>query len=176
MPVRQIEPEDDLALRAFLVSIPEQDARFLKEDLTDQEVVDTWLSAGRIVRLAHVSDDDDRIDAVASIAPGIGRSDHVAELRLVVDADRRRRGIGRQLAQKALVTAVRAGYRKITVEVGAAQQGTIDLFRGLGFTPEALLQDQVRADNGTLFDIVVLAQLVDRTWEALTTIGEGEPA
>ncbi|MEU2004865.1 GNAT family N-acetyltransferase [Rhodococcus sp. NPDC019627] len=175
MPVRHLEPEDAVALRDFFRSIPEQDARFLKEDLANQEVVDTWLGAGRIVRLAYVGDDD-RIDAVASIAPGIGRSDHVAELRLLVGTDRRRRGIGRELAQTALIAAVRAGYRKITVEVGAAQQGTIDLFRGLGFTPEALLRDQVRADDGTLFDIVVLAQLVDQSWEALTTIGESELA
>jgi L-amino acid N-acyltransferase YncA len=175
MPVRHVEPEDAVALHAFFVSIPEQDARFLKEDLANQEVVDTWLGAGRVVRLAYV-DGDDRIDGVASITPGIGRSDHVAELRILVGADRRRRGIGRELAQKALIAAVRAGYRKITVEVGAAQQGTIDLFRGLGFTPEALLRDQVRADDGTLFDIVVLAQLVDQSWEALTTIGESELA
>ena len=171
MPVRHVQPEDGPALRAFLAAVPEQDAAFLKEDLTDRDVVEAWLGAGRIVRLVHV-DDDETLTGAASIAPGIGRSDHVADLRLVVDARRRRAGIGRELAQEAVLTAVRAGYRKITVEVGATQDGTINLFRGLGFTPEALHRDQVRADDGRLLDVVVLAHSIEENWAAMNALGQ----
>lgn len=171
MPVRHVQAEDGPALRAFLATVPQQDAVFLKEDLDDQTVIDAWMGAGRIVRLVHVADDG-ALTAVASIAPGIGRSDHVAELRLVVDARRRRAGIGRELAQRAVLTAVRAGYRKITVEVGSTQDGTVNLFRGLGFTPEALHRDQIRADDGQLLDVVVLAHSIEDNWAAMSTVGQ----
>lgn len=171
MPVRTVHAEDGPALRAFLAAVPEQDAVFLKEDLHDRDVVDAWLQAGRTVRLVHVGDDD-ALTAVASIAGGIGRSDHVAELRLVVDVRRRGAGIGRELAQQAVLTAVRAGYRKITVEVGSTQDSTINLFRGLGFTPEALHRDQVRADDGRLLDIVVLAHSIEDNWAAMSAVGQ----
>lgn len=171
MPVRHVGPQDGPALRAFLAAVPQQDAVFLKEDLDDHDVVDAWLRAGRITRLVHVGDDG-AITAAVSIAPGIGRSDHVADLRLVVDARRRRSGLGRELAQKAVLEAVRAGYRKITVEVGATQDGTVNLFRGLGFTPEALHRDQVRDDDGRFLDIVVLAHSIEDNWAAMTAVGQ----
>jgi len=171
VPIRHVEPDDGPILRSFLAAVQQQDASFLKEDLEDSNVIDAWLQAGRITRLVHV-DDDNAITAVASIAPGFGRSDHVAELRIVVDARRRRAGIGRELAQQAVLAAVRDGYRKITVEVGATQDGTINLFRSLGFTPEALHRDQVRADDGQLLDILVLAHSIDDNWAAITTIGQ----
>jgi L-amino acid N-acyltransferase YncA len=171
MPVRHVAPDDDPALRSFLGRVPHQDASFLKEDLDDSTVIDAWLRAGRTTRLVHV-DSDNTITAVASIAPGVGRSDHVAELRLVVDAGRRRTGIGRELAQQAVLTALREGYRKLTVEVGATQDATVNLFRGLGFTPEALHHGQVRADDGQLLDIVVLALSVEDSSAAVAVSGQ----
>lgn len=171
MPVREVRPDDGAALRSFLAAVPPQDASFLKEDLDDPEVLDAWLKSGRTIWLAH-TDDADAIDGVVSITPGVGRSNHVAELRLVVDVARRRAGIGRELAQQAVLTAVRHGCRKLTVEVGATQDSTINLFRGLGFYPEALHRDQIRADDGQLLDIVVLAHSVEDNWQALTGLGE----
>ena len=171
MPVRHVEPEDGPALRAFLAGIPPRDATFLKEDLRDPAVIDAWLGAGRSIRLVLV-DEEGAITAVASITAGVGRSDHVAELRLVVDARRRRAGIGRVLAQHAVLAAVRTGCQKITVEVGAAQDGTVHLFRSLGFVPEALHRDQVRADDGRLLDIVVLAHSVADNLGSLSAVGE----
>lgn len=171
MAVRHVTPEDGPGLRSFLARVPRQDASFLKEDLDDAAVVDAWLRAGRVVRLIHV-DDEGTITAAASITPGFGRSDHVADLRLVVDAARRSAGIGRELAQQAVLTALREGYRKITVEVGATQDGTVNLFRSLGFTPEALHRDQVRADDGQLLDIVVLALSAEDNWAAIASVGQ----
>lgn len=57
--------------------------------------------------------------------------------------------------------------------VDADQDGTINLFRGLGFTPEALHRDQVRADDGTLLDILVLAHSIDDNCSAITELGLG---
>lgn len=171
MPVRRVEPLDGPALRALFAAIPPQDAAFLKEDVTDAAVVNAWLTDARGARLVH-ADDEGVLTAVASVSPGAGRSDHVAELRLVVDARRRRSGIGRELAQQAVLAAIRSGCRKIMVEVGATQEGTVHLFQDLGFVPEALHRDQVRADDGRLLDVVVLAHSVDDNVGSLSAVGE----
>lgn len=171
MPIRYVQPDDRPALQAFLAAVPEADAAFLKEDMTDAGVVDEWLRESRVTRLVSISEDG-CIAGVASVARGVGRSDHVADLRLVVDAERRGHGIGRALAQQAVLEAVQAGCRKISVEVGATQQGTIDLFRGIGFTPEALLRDQVRDDEGRPLDLLMLAHLVDDNWSRAATSGQ----
>ena len=67
---------------------------------------------------------------------------------MIVDPDHRGRGIGRALAQHAVLEALSLGLRKMVVEVVADQEATIAMFRSLGFDPEALLKDHVRDQAG----------------------------
>jgi ribosomal protein S18 acetylase RimI-like enzyme len=117
--------------------------------------------------------DDGAILAVGALQPRVGRSSHVAELVVVVAARARRLGLGTTLARHLLIAALDNGFRKV-VEVAADNVGPIELFRGLGFEPEALLRDQLRSPEGESHDIVVLAHLVDESWSALLTGGVGE--
>jgi len=98
-------------------------------------------------------------------------SDHVGELRLVVDSAHRRAGIGRTLARHALTDAVRAGRRKVVVELAADQEHALAMFGSLGFTGEALLRDHIRDRQGNLRDLIMLAHFVDATWASMNTIG-----
>ena len=50
---------------------------------------------------------------------------------------------------------------KISVEVVATQQGTIDMFLALGFTGEALLRDQLWTRGEDPEDVVLLSHLAD---------------
>jgi hypothetical protein len=65
---------------------------------------------------------------------------------------------------------------KVTVEALAEQQGVIDLFRGLGFVPEALLADQVRDASGETHDLIVLSHPVQGAWSRLDVVGAEELA
>jgi L-amino acid N-acyltransferase YncA len=98
-------------------------------------------------------------------------SDHVGELRLVVDPAHRRAGVGRALARHALIEAVRAGRRKLVVELAADQENALAMFSSLGFTGEALLRDHIRDRNGDLRDLVMLAHFVDGMWAGMDAIG-----
>jgi hypothetical protein len=44
------------------------------------------------------------------------------------------------------------------------------LFAGVGFTPEALLADQVRDDQGVFHDVLVLSHPVEHTWSTLVSM------
>ena len=70
-----------------------------------------------------------------AVIPGAGWSSHVGEVRLVVDPNRRRGGVGKALARRALVAALEADLRKLVVEVVADQEPAIRLFTELGFKP-----------------------------------------
>jgi ribosomal protein S18 acetylase RimI-like enzyme len=84
---------------------------------------------------------------------------------------RRRAGLGRTLAQHALAAALRAGMRKVVVELAADQEHVIAMFSGLGFTGEALLHDHIRDRQGDFRDLGVLAHHVDEQWSALDAVG-----
>ena len=146
---------DHADVSAFFAGIPAGEHVFFKENISDPRVVHEWLDDPRgcwlVARLAG------EIVGVAAVVPGFGWSQHVGGLRMIVAPAHRSRGIGAVLARRALQGAVEVGLEKITVEALAEQQGVIDLFRGLGFVPEALLADQVRDAAGGVHDLIVLS-------------------
>jgi ribosomal protein S18 acetylase RimI-like enzyme len=172
MELRPITAADTPALAAFVARIPEGDRTFLETDALDPARVATWAGDQRARRLVAV--DDDGIAGIVAVVPGVGWTSHVGELRLVVDPTRRRTGLGRELARRGLLEAIDLGLTKITVEVMAPNEGAMAMFTGLGFTPEALLQGQVRDGTGALQDLVILAHEVSEQWGAMATVGLDE--
>jgi ribosomal protein S18 acetylase RimI-like enzyme len=163
--------EGDLdSLRAFLQRVPRGEYLFLKEDMEDLAVIDVWRTRpGGQVLVAYL---DGELAGLLAVVPGLGWSRHTGELRLVVDPDRRGRGVGAALARKGVSAAVDAGLSKLWVEVLADQTGVASLFESLGFTPEALLVDHVRSDDDQQFhDLLVFSHRVLETWSALSTVG-----
>lgn len=159
MTIRQLDAADEDDLRALFARVPGEDRSFV-EDLDDPATVRRWLGDDRAVRLVAVADDGS-FAGLAAAWPRLGRSRHVGDLRLVVDPAHRRKGLGQQLARHALAEALDRGLAKLTVEVVARQQPTIDMFLALGFEPEALLRDQLRDADGALHDVILLAHLAD---------------
>jgi ribosomal protein S18 acetylase RimI-like enzyme len=94
-----------------------------------------------------------------------------ASCGLVVDPERRRAGVGRALAKHAVLEAVRAGRRKVVVELAADQAGALTMFSSLAFEGEELLRDHIRDRHGELRDLVMLAHFVDGNWAALEAVG-----
>jgi ribosomal protein S18 acetylase RimI-like enzyme len=168
MEIRPIQSGDDAALAWFLQRIPEADRTFLKEDVTDPDVVVRWSRPGD-ARSVAIEDGD--VVGYAAVVPLHGWSSHVGEVRIVVDPDQRGHGIGRALARQAVLDALELGLAKLVVEVIADQEALIAMFRGLGFEPEALLTDHVRDRGGELRDLMVLANTVEEQFAALGATG-----
>lgn len=165
MLIRNLDVRDEDALRAFFDEISSDDRTFFKEDLEEPEVLRRWIDDERGARLVGV-EDDGRLVAIAAIWPGVGRARHVGDFRLVVSARARRRGIGREMARHTLLEGLRRGMTKLSVEVVSEQQGTIDMFLALGFTPEALLRDQFRGPSADeTQDVLILSHFADEAAE-----------
>lgn len=168
MTIEEFRPDHVEALGALFQRLPESDVTFIKEDVSP-EAVAGWTRAHGW-RWVEV-EPDGSVVGLAALLPLTGWSDHVAELRLVVDPATRGRGIGRTLAQHALAHALRSGLLKVVVEVPAAQERIIEMFLGLGFTGEALLRDHFRDRTGEVQDLIMLAHLADQTFEAMSAVG-----
>ena len=172
MEIRPIEPGDAAALRSFFDRIPEGDRTFIKEDVLAREIVTTWVQESGARRSVAV--ENGQIAGCISVMPGVGWSSHVGELRLVVDPAHRRKGLGRKLARRGLLDAIRLGLRKIVVEVVADQTPAVAMFQSLGFNGEALLRDYVRDRSGEFRDLILLAHSVDDHWSEMATLGIDE--
>jgi L-amino acid N-acyltransferase YncA len=171
MEIRQLEPRDHDAVERFIARIPEGDRTFFKEEVEGPGVVATWTELGAA---RSVAVDGENVIGYVALIPLAGWSSHVAEVRVIVDPDHRGRGVGRALAQYAVLEALTLGLRKMVVEVVADQEATIAMFRSLGFDPEALLKDHVRDQAGGTRDLMVLAHSVDDSFASLAAVGLGD--
>jgi ribosomal protein S18 acetylase RimI-like enzyme len=159
------------ALVRFFADLPEGDRTFIREDVTDPDVVRGWAAGAPGVDRWVAVDDDDRVLGYVAVLRLPGWSDHVGEVRLVVAPAGRGAGLGRELARHAVVQALEAGLTKLVVEVVADQGPALALFTGLGFTGEALLVDHIRDRDGQLRDLMVLAHHVGATWAGMEAVG-----
>jgi RimJ/RimL family protein N-acetyltransferase len=170
--IRHPRPNDGQALYAFFQRIPEGDRTFFKEDVLDDQVVTSWVGEDDSHRWLAV--EDGQVIGYLAVHPGHGWSNHVGEVRLVVDPSRRRQGLGGQLARRGLVEALNLRLTKVIVEVVSDQEATITLFTGLGFEPEALLRDHIRDRSGRFRDLIVLSHSVPDMSSAMSTLGIDE--
>ena len=168
MEIRELDAADREAIERFVERVPEGDRTFFKEDVQSPAVIEAWTrpSTARAVAV-----DGGEVVGYVAVVPLHGWSSHVGEVRVVVDPERRGRGIGRALARRAVMGAIELELRKMVVEVVAEQEATIAMFRSLGFDPEALLTDHVRDQSGALHDLMILAHSVEAQWSSMVVAG-----
>lgn len=161
-----IEPmvsSDRQPLEQFIDTLPPEDLLFVPRDISHPKVMDAWMRAldnGGIVSLA--ARDGERMVGCTSIyTDGMSWSRHVGELRVLVAADGRGKGLGRILIQECFVQALELGLKKLVAQMTINQTGAVAIFEDLGFKPEALLRQHVADRHGGLHDLVILSHDVE---------------
>ena len=162
--LREMSDKDGSVALAFARALPAHDLLFLRRDITKPEAIDVWLSGiarGRITSV--LAESDGKVRGYATVDRGeLSWSPHVAELRILVSAEMRGKGLGRLLTQEAFAIALGLGIEKIVAQMTVDQKGAIEVFQGMGFRPEALLRDQVKDREGRKHDLLILAHEVAR--------------
>ncbi len=171
--VRPMTYDDADALHRFFTGIPEADLLFLRRDVTDREVIESWaldVAAGHTTTL--LAERNGAVVGEASIHRSrVPWTAHVGEIRVVVDAEHRKLGLGTALVQAIFLEALDRGIEKVLAEMTPDQKGAINVFQKLGFRVEGLLREQVRDRRGAKHDVVVMAHDVQEAAERLRNWG-----
>ncbi len=162
MTLRLLTPADRAVALAFARALPAHDILFLRRDITQPEAIDTWLNGIERGRITSVlAERGGVVQGYATVDRGeLSWSPHVAELRVLVSAEMRGKGLGRVLTQEAFAIALGLGIEKIVAQMTVDQKGAISVFQGMGFRPEALLRDHVKDREGRKYDLLILAHEV----------------
>lgn len=178
--VRPMTIEDADALHRFFLRVPEEDLLFLRRDVTDRDVIESWaqdLALGDTLTL--LAEADGQVVGEASIHRSrVPWTAHVGEIRVVVDAEHRTLGLGSALVQAIFLEALARGIKKIVAEMTPDQKGAINVFQKLGFRVEGLFRDHVRDRRGQKRDLVVMAHEVHDAndqlaqWGVTDAVGE----
>jgi GNAT superfamily N-acetyltransferase len=92
-------------------------------------------------------------------APYTRAMDHVAEIGTFVLLEHRGEGIGRLLFDHTLSFARERGYEKLMLAVRAGNNGAIEFYREMGFTPQLVLERQIKIE-GQYDDQVLMVRFI----------------
>ncbi|NOR18274.1 GNAT family N-acetyltransferase [candidate division WOR-3 bacterium] len=167
--LRPMVKEDEQKLLEFFLRLPEEDRLFLKNDVTDPKVIESW---ARNLNYEHVipilAEIGGRIIGDATLHKRTTEEPpNIGEIRLVTDRDFRRRGLGTMLAKEVYYLALSLKLNRLVAEVVEDQHAVIKTFKSLGFQHETTLKDRAIDLHGLKHNLVVMTEDVDALWKTI---------
>ncbi|MHC4773928.1 MAG: GNAT family N-acetyltransferase [Planctomycetota bacterium] len=166
---RQPTMEDLEPLRQFFLALPPDDRRYFRVDVAKKEVVEHRIrqaESGEAHRLMALVGDE--VVAVGGLEfAGEGWHRHLAEIRVIVARDYRRRKLGALLVSELFRDAQTMGLEKVVVKMAAPQTAARKICDRLGFHVDAVLPDHVKDAEGNLHAQVVMSCTLDEMWREL---------
>jgi len=170
--LRPLSKDDKEALADLFARASEEDLKYFRDDAADPAVVESWvdhLDLKRVYPLVAIVDDArgyTRIVGDATLHFRERYHRHLAWVRIFLDRNYRRRGIGTLMLNSLVEIARTIGLQQLYIEVVSTQHNVIKALLDQGFQHEVTLHDYFMAGDGTTMDMAVLAlKLVDRSGE-----------
>lgn len=165
--LRPMVLEDGQGLLEFFTGLPDQERLFLRDDVINPEVVESWadsIDSERILTILAV--DGERIVGHATLyCSPFTWNRHVGSLRFTVSPDYRGKGLARVLAAEVFSRALPSGLEKLVSEVVLEQDDVRSVLFHLGFREEAVLRGQHRNAGGENHDVVIMANDLNQLWK-----------
>jgi L-amino acid N-acyltransferase YncA len=144
--LRPMTRDDQYALYRFFISLPEENRRWLGNDVTDRKLLEKWarnLNYDRVLPI--LAEYEDRIVANATLhyqTFGWGR--HIAEVRVTITPEFQGRGLGALLLQELSSLAVSHRVKKLLARIVTTQRPVIKAFEKAGFGLVTELKNYVK--------------------------------
>ena len=169
--IRLMTKDDVEPSFTFFQSLPEEDRRYLRVDVTQRENVERRISMmgnDHVRRLVAVVDDD----IVADGALELSREEwtaHTGEIRLIVSRAYQRKGLGMLMARELYMLATAEKLEDIVVRMARPQVAARSIFHKLGFSEEYSLPDHILDRAGGRHDLVLMRCDLAEMWRELET-------
>lgn len=155
--LRPLLREDRTELQSLFSSAAPEDLQFMRSDVAKRDTVDAWidnLDYRQVLPLMAVVNERFVGDATLHFRSGPYR--HVAEVRIYLLQEYRRRGLGTLMLKTLLDIARKSGLQYLIAQIVADQTRVIEAFRNLGFERKVVLEDFYLMPDGEPHDIVFM--------------------
>jgi RimJ/RimL family protein N-acetyltransferase len=160
---RFLNESDREALIQMFQEAPEDDVRFLKQDVKDQRLVNTWvdkLDYRKVLPLVAVDLETNRIIGDATLHRGKHAAKHVGEIRIFVGRGFRNLGLGSLMLEDILNLALQENLQWVKAEILADHKKVVKAFRVKGFDQKCILDDYFIRKDGVTHDVVLMMRPV----------------
>ena len=162
--IRPLQPGDKDALLSFFLRVPEEDRFYLNSDVASPEVIAEFTERIDLTQaIPLVAETEDRIlaDATLHRSRRAARR-HVGEIRVVVEPEYRRRGLGVRLIHELIQVGRDLELNSLVFElVSGHQQDAINAALGAGFEEVAVLRGRVLDIQGNPQDLIILERTLN---------------
>lgn len=156
---RFLNEQDRQNLIQLFQEAPDEDLRFLKQDVKDVKLINYWIdhiSYRKVLPLVAVNLEDNRLVADATLHRGKHSAKHIGEVRIFVSRPFRNLGLGSLMLEELINLALKEGLQWLKAEVIADHKKVIKAFREKGFETRATLDDYFIRKDGMTHDVALM--------------------
>ncbi len=164
--LRPLVTKDRDALVALFANLPPEETQVFRSNITNMELVASWAEKPDYTRVFPlVALVGERIVGNSTLHLGSGFTRHIAETRIFLAREFRRRGIGSAMVRGQLEIARKLGLHQVIAEVVESRPQVIHAFERLGFERQFVWKDLFMTAEGETLDMVVLVNYLRRPGE-----------
>jgi len=167
--IRNLTVEDLDRLMSFYRSLPEEDKKYLRIDVTNRNIVKQRIEAAEsanIFRIIALQGDTIIADGALELTTEEWRR-HQGELRVIVAEEFRRKGVGMIIMREVYFLAIEKKVEKVIAKMMKPQAAAMKICRTLGFHEEVLIPDYVKDQTGKSQDLVIMTCNIQELWKEL---------
>jgi L-amino acid N-acyltransferase YncA len=166
---RLLNEQDREELIRLFQEAPDEDLRFLKQNVKDTRLVGSWvenLNYQKVLPLVAADLEGNHLIADATLHRGTHAAKHIAEVRIFVSRSFRNLGLGSLMLEELINLAKKANLHWLKAEIIADHKKVIKAFRSKGFETRATLEDYFIRKDGVTHDVVLMLRPVVKREEA----------
>jgi GNAT superfamily N-acetyltransferase len=156
--LRPLRKQDEDALHAFFLAVPEAERMFIKHRVTDAATIRDWchnIDLGR--NLPLLASLDGKIAATATLHQQLGGwKRHIGRVSVLVLPAYRGRGLARALVSEIVGLARSVGLERVEAEFIGEQEAAIKMFALLGFSNLVRLENYVKDMQAISHDYILM--------------------
>jgi L-amino acid N-acyltransferase YncA len=167
--IRTLAMRDLEKLMAFYRSLPLEDRKYLRVDVTDKTVVTERIrlaDEGHVFRIVALANDKIVGDGALELSGEKWRK-HQGEIRVIVSRSFRRKGLGLILMRELYFLAAAKNVEKVVAKMMRPQKSARAICLRLGFREEHLIPDYVKDLSGKSQDLIIMTCDLKDMWSEL---------
>lgn len=167
--IRNLTIEDLDRLMSFYQSLPEEDVKYLRVDVTNRNIVKQrieFAEAGDIFRIIALKGESVIADGALELTTEEWRR-HQGELRVIVAEEFRRKGVGMIIMRELYFLAIEKKVEKVVAKMMKPQVAARTICKTLGFHEELVIPDYVKDQTGKSQDLVIMTCDIQELWKEL---------
>ena len=167
--LRQLKKKDLNRLTVFFKSLPKEDRKYLRVDVTDKDTIKQIIKSsksGVSIRIIALIRDKIVADGLLELEERKW-SKHFAEIRVLISDKYRRKGLGMLITRELYSLAISKNVEEIIIKIMKPQKSAISICKRMGFKQEAVLPDYVKDLEGTKQDLIIMRCNINEMWKEL---------